>query len=345
MTVSDLHRAGASSRRSALSPAPTAAVLAAAGFALCVGLRIGGPRVTDYVDDLGTFAAAAAATVACVIAALRSDPRLRRFWAVLAAALAAWTFGEGVWAVYDLVLARQAPVPSLADVGYLGGVPLVAAALLSHPGQHGSIRERARRPLDGAIAATALLFLSWTFVLGPVWHSSDLSAAAGVVSVAYPFGDVVVVWLLLSTLRNLAGRVPSALWAVLFGLLSMTLCDSLYTYFTVTRGYTTGNIIDVGWLVGYLAIALGACWYRSETIAERRPQVARVTAISAAAPYLPTFLALALIAVRTQLGSGVDSTSLLIAFGLTGLVLTREALVLLPSRPHPVAVAGKGGPR
>ena len=47
---------------------------------------------------------------------------------------------------------------------------------------------------DGLVVATALLFLSWTLVLGPLWRSADLSTWAGVVALAYPFGDVVIVF-------------------------------------------------------------------------------------------------------------------------------------------------------
>src|ERR1035438_5267768 len=55
-----------------------------------------------------------------------------RFWLLLGSALGAWTFAEVIWGVYDLVLNTAVPVPSLADVGYLGAIPLAAAALLCH---------------------------------------------------------------------------------------------------------------------------------------------------------------------------------------------------------------------
>lgn len=60
--------------------------------------------------------------------------------------------------MYDHVLREEVPVPSWADVGYL----------------------------------SSLLFLSWTFVLGPLWQSTDLTTAGGLVALGYPFGDVVV---------------------------------------------------------------------------------------------------------------------------------------------------------
>lgn len=173
---------------------PTARLLPAAGvalsltaiFAAWIGWRIGGPSTTLYVDDIATVGAALAASLLCLHAAGRQVGALRRSWWLLGAACASWTLGEVLWAIHDLVLRDTAPVPSWADLGYLGAIPLAVAALLSPPTMAGRAAHRSRDTLDGLLVATALLLVSWTLVLGPIWHSTDLTNLGGLVTMPTP---------------------------------------------------------------------------------------------------------------------------------------------------------------
>src|SRR5665811_1954812 len=171
------------------------------------------------------------------------------------AATAFWTFAEIVWGYYALVLDVEVPVPSWADVGYLSAIPLAVAALVVHPATRGSGTRKARWVFDGLVVATALLFLSWTLVLGPLWRSTDLSTWTGIVSLAYPFGDVVIVFFIVLAIRGMTGENRLSLWCLLAGLLAMALSDSTFTYLTEVAKYTSGSVIDTGWVVAYLGIA------------------------------------------------------------------------------------------
>ncbi len=308
------------------------ACAAIAIFSVWIGFGVGGPTVTKVVDDLSTLLAAAAAAVACQRASKRVSARHRRFWLLLGAASAAWAFAEGAWAVYDLILDVDVPVPSYADLGYLGAIPLAVAGLLCHPAHRHTAAARARAILDGSILATALLFLNWTFVLGPVWRENDMTTATGLVSVGYPFGDVVILFLLVRVLLRLDGAHRRAVGYVLLGLFAMAVSDSAYTYLTAVRGYTTGNLIDVGWLAAYAAIAVGACAARAETNTQpvyERHSLDAPSSASALVPFAPLFLALGVLTVRVQHGTAIDTASLLLAFALTGLVLVRQSIAVV----------------
>jgi len=308
--------------------APLYAAVAIAVFTVWVAFSIGGDAVTKAVDDLGTLAAATAAAVQCFRAGRRVDGRSRRFWLLLGAATSAWAFGEATWAGYDLVLNQPVPTPSYADLGYLGAIPLAIAALLCHPANRR--RGNVRAFLDGSILATALLFLSWTYALGPVWQQNDVTTSAGVVSVAYPFGDVVLVFLLTRVLVDLDQSLRRAIGLVFAGLLAMSLSDSAYTYLTAVREYTTGNLIDVGWLVAYLAIAAGAsCAVSIETAATHHRRRVPNDAVGLLAPFLPVLLSLGVVGIRAQDGTALDGASLLLAVALTSLVLIRQAIAAI----------------
>ena len=303
-------------------------MLATGLFAAWVGLGIGGSTAVRYVDDLGTVLAALAATLLCVRAGRQHDQPMRRFWWLLAGAAACWTFAEAVWAVYELVLHVDVPLPSWADLGYLAAIPLAVAALLMHPATWSHGGRRTRSLLDGLVLATALLFLSWTVVLGPLWRSTDLSTAGGVVTLAYPFGDVLMVFFVVLAVRGMRGGNRLSLWCLLSGLLAMALADSTYAYLTQVNSYGTGSLIDTGWVAAYLAIAVGAYCSDARHVVSRRDDPSPITLPSLVAPFLPVLLALTVAGVETKLGHRPGRVEWILALVLVLLVLARQALLL-----------------
>ena len=305
-------------------------MLATGLVAAWLGLGLGGAKTTLWVDDLATPLAALTACVLCFRAWARHEGRMRAFWALLGCATVCWTLAEVIWGVYALILVEQVPVPSWADVGYLAAIPLAVAALVVHPATAGSRTRRARSVFDGLVVATALLFLSWTLVLGPLWRSTDLSTWSGVVALAYPFGDVVIVFFIVLAIRGMTGGGRLSLWCLLAGLLVMALSDSTYTYLTEVATYTSksGNLIDAGWVAAYLGIALAALSSPTPTAEAPRPELARPSLHSLLSPLLPVLLALIVTALEIELGHRLDTTDVLIACALIALVLARQGLLL-----------------
>ena len=302
---------------------------ATALFAAWVGWGIGGEASVRYVDDLATVLAAFTATLLCVRAGTRQASELRRFWWLLAGACGAWTIAESIWAVYELILKDPVPVPSWADIGYLAGIPLAALALVCHPAMRGSGTQKARSVLDGLIVATALLFLSWTVVLGPLWQSTDLSTLGGFVALAYPFGDVVIIFFIVLAIREGTGDGRLALWCLFGGLLATALSDTAYSYLTGVKSYETGSLIDTGWFAGYLGIALGAfCSHARDSVAHGTG-LSLPSPASFLIPFLPVVGALSLASVQLQLGHRLDDVAWITAFGLIALVLARQGLLVL----------------
>jgi hypothetical protein len=319
-------------RRRAELPTIAGALSVTGIFALWLALHLGGDNAVRYFDDIVTALAALFGCVACLLAGRRQCGPERRFWVLLGLALGAWTFAEVTWAVYDLVLNVAVPVPSWADVGYLGAIPLAAAALLSHPGMRAKGSHKARATLDGLAIGTALLLLSWTFVLGPLWRHTDLSTAGGVVALAYPFGDMVILFLVLLSLRAVtaSGRKP-LLW-VLLGLFAMAVSDSTYAYLVEVGRYATGNLVDTGWVLGYLAMAVGASCDNGQAVVVAPAELAEDSLASLVTPYVPVLLALSVITVKLELHNKVDRLTWLAGFGLALLVVARQLLQLLDRR-------------
>lgn len=311
------------------------AVLATGLIEAWILTEVGGARTTLWVDDLGLAAAAAIACASCLRAAARQNGRMRLFWSLLGCAAASWTLAEVGWSVYELILRETVPSPSWADLGYLLAIPLAVAALVLHPAISGSGTRKARWLLDGMVVATALLFLSWTLVLGSVWHSANLGTAGGIVTLAYPFGDVVIVFFVVLTIRGMTGANRLSLWCLLAALLAMALTDSAFTYLSEVANYytaPTGNPIDAGWVAAYLGIALAAGRSRTLTAWAPKVEASRPSLASLVSPLLPVLLALSVAAVQIKLGHHLDDPAVAMAFGLIALVLARQGLLILELR-------------
>lgn len=311
--------------------AAVSAALAVAFVAGWIALDLGGNRATLWVDDLATPAAAALACVVCVRAAVRHHGRMRGFWALFGCATAFWAFAEIVWGVYALILDRPVPAPSWADAGYLLAIPLAMAALLVHPATVGRRARTARSLFDGLVIATAMLFISWTLVLGGLWHHTDLSTFAGLVAIAYPFGDVLICVLVVMTLRAMSGVDRRSLWMLLAALFAMALSDSVYTYLSDAGSYASGSphLIDAGWVAAYLGIAVAAA---TSTVGDiRRLAIARrgPSLVSLVAPLVPVLGALAVATVALKLGHRLDRPAWGMAVGLVGIVLVRQCVLVI----------------
>ena len=302
--------------------------LATSAFAVWVGLGIGGVRPTLWVDDGFTPIAALIASALCWRARTRHSGQMRLFWTLLGCATACWTIAEIIWGYYALIANVAVPVVSWADLGYLSAIPVAVAALVVHPATHGSGTRKARSVFDGLVVATALLFVSWTLVLGPLWRSSNPGTWAGIVGLAYPFGDVVIVFFIVLAIRGMTSGDRVSLWCLLAALLVMALSDSTYTYLTASSSYTSPGLIDTGWFVAYLGIGLAAFASRPSGEALRSPVHNRPSLASLIAPLVPVLIALAVVAVEHSLAHRLDRAAWLMAFALVALVLARQALIV-----------------
>lgn len=320
---------GRSRSRRRKARATAVVVIAIAAFAAWLKWRVGGATSVEDFDDLATAVAALTAALLCLRTGLTCLGGSRGFWLLMAAACGAWTAAEVVWAVYDIVLRTAVPVPSWADLGYLSAIPLVVAALVSHPALSMGRRHRGRAIFDGTVAATAVFFLSWTFVLGPLWRHTDLTSFGGIVAVAYPFGDIVMVFLVVLVIREMSHGDRFALGCVLAGLVAMAAADSTYTYLTEAGRYSVGQMVDVGWVVGYLGLALGAFCAGGEERTEpaRAPSASGVRSLVVA--FLPTLLAMAVLTTEVAAGRQLYRSDWFIAMALVVLCLARQVLILV----------------
>ena len=144
-------------------------------------------------------------------------------------------------------------------------------------------------------------------------------------------GDHAIFLIVLSVRSMTAtGRRP-LLW-VLVGLFAMAVSDSTYAYLVEVGRFSTGNLVDIGWVVGYLAIAVGASGDAGQTVRVPSELPTEASLASLVTPYVPVLLALSVITFELELHHHVDRFSWLTGLSRTLLVIARQALVLVDRR-------------
>jgi two-component system sensor histidine kinase/response regulator len=267
-TEQSLPLPGASLLRGALSKewrpftiASTLAAVASVAFLIWTAFRIGGDRPTIAVDDIGEAIASGLAAISLAVAARRSSGRLRTAWALLAVSALSWTIGEAVWSWYEVFQGVAVPFPSSADAGFLIAIPFAIAGVLAFTTAPHRMATRGEAVLAGTIVALSLMFVAWSLGLRSVYDQSQQPIPATLIGLAYPVGDIVVITVLIIALRRTTRAQLGRVLILIGGLASNAVADSAFTYLTANGSYhAIGSVLDIGWVIGYLLIALAPLW-------------------------------------------------------------------------------------
>jgi hypothetical protein len=170
-----------------------------------------------------------------------------------------WGVGQLIYTYYEQVLHLPDPLPSWADAGFLGVYPLLLGGIVLLSTQRLTVVSRSRIVLDGLMIMTALVTFSWYFILGPTLLQASSSALAKLVATAYPAGDLLLIACLLMLATRWQDpllRRAGVLLATALSIIVVT--DCLYLYRSLHNTYVTGGVMDVGWPLGYMLVAVAA---------------------------------------------------------------------------------------
>jgi signal transduction histidine kinase len=197
----------------------------------------------------------AASVIAIYTGSVRNLPRGERLpWQLFAFGLLGQVAGDAIFAVYEVSLNREPPSPSIADIFYLGGYPLLALGVLLVLRRLGGQTSRSAI-LDTVIIFCGVALIQWVFFIDPYNHVRFGTEFARLVAMAYPAMDVLLLVALAQLLVGPGGRTRSyrlllasvALWVV---------ADELYGL--NFNSYQGGDWIDALWLGSYVVWAAAA---------------------------------------------------------------------------------------
>jgi diguanylate cyclase (GGDEF)-like protein len=232
---------------------------------LGTGLLIAAPYsgfLSDWaqtvVADLGPVVLGLVAVLAALRVASRPEVEgsLQRAWRRLAIAFSCWWAGDVIWFVYEVVL-RQEPFPSLADVGYLAFYPCAAWALLSFPSV---ARRRSDWTKLGLDALTVLLCAAmgiWYLVVGPTVHNHPSQGLAMALNLAYPIGDLLVLFGVIVTLMRRSTTSDLSLRILVAGAGALVIADVAFAHLSLAGEYA-GGVPDAFWAAAWCLFFLAA---------------------------------------------------------------------------------------
>jgi hypothetical protein len=271
-------------------------------------------------------------------------------WLMFTLAMVVYTFAESAYVIQDLFLfPGNVPFPGTADALYLLQYPFFFAgfALLpgvSRRGQPGITR--AKVVLDSLLLMAAGTALSWYFFLAPAYVASMETAIAKAVNLAYPVGDLGLLFGLAVVLgrqgRSSTGRLP--LRVLIVAVILLIGADSWYAYENAYSSYASGYPPDAFWVACYVLFALaGLAQYvlarrvptdaPAEESANEGRRAARVTGgLRLFFPFVAAVLASAILVLRAitaPIGSHDPLTPFTVSFGLIAIVGARLGITVL----------------
>ncbi|WP_156391653.1 MULTISPECIES: bifunctional diguanylate cyclase/phosphodiesterase [unclassified Nocardioides] len=184
-----------------------------------------------------------------VVGTVVNRPRRRLPWWLATLGVAALMAGDTTYDLLTAVFGQLNPYPSAADGFYLAMYPLLAGGLL--------VLVRVIKPLgdrhaaiDASIVTVALGLLVWVYLVEPYTQDATLTWGQKAVSISYPLGDVLILAVLVRLLIGTERR-PYSLWLLGIGTVGLLASDTVYGLIQLNGSWTTGSLVDLGWMVFY----------------------------------------------------------------------------------------------
>ncbi|MDX9865097.1 MAG: ATP-binding protein [Anaerolineaceae bacterium] len=199
----------------------------------------------------------AAAAAVWVRRSLAADRALQRSWTWLAIGLAVWTLGDLLRTLLNAVqIAKDTQLVALEALYLLGSLPLWIG-LAVYPRKQRQTFGRLELLFDMGLTTTAGLTLVWISVLQPM--QTWLPAGSRPTALIYPLVDLAGLLLLLNLfLLAETGTLSAAFGWIFAGLAAYTVTDLVYATLLNTGAYQIGSPVDVGWVLGDMALFIGA---------------------------------------------------------------------------------------
>ncbi|MFF4083263.1 putative bifunctional diguanylate cyclase/phosphodiesterase [Streptomyces sp. NPDC001777] len=310
-----------------------------AGYAVGAALGWGSRQLSLFMGDFGLSAAALIAAVSCFLYARAVGSRFRPAWLLFSFSSLMAAGGNAVWGWYEVVLGREVPTPSVADVLFLCFAPPAIVGLLV----------LAKRPvtragwvclaLDAWLIGGSLLTLSWSLALAHTAHLVDAegtSVARAALSLAYPLLDIVLVSMVLALHFRRIGADRSAVNTAVAALAVTVLSDALFTSPLLRQNYHSGQLLDAGWFAGSLLLAY-APWGanraadnavppREEPQSASRPVAGSLAALT---PYLAAAVCTLGILYNVIEGRRVDRVVVLTGCAVVLALVVRQGIMLV----------------
>jgi diguanylate cyclase (GGDEF)-like protein len=303
-------------------------------------LLIHSPAARASFIDLSSVFFNLLATTALYLASRRSrliTKRLFQAWGLLALAQLSFTLGDALWALFELKLGIN-PFPSIADAFYLLFYPLFFTGILLFPTRRLVRLNYPKILLDASIVLVAATVGFWNLLLGPMAAGTAGQPLLNqAISLAYPVGDLVLIFSVLKLLFSQPEEDRLPLRFLATGAVVMILVDFVYVYQSLLNEYTSGNLLDLGWIISYLLMGMAGLWQamRAPEVAARKWQAPAESTVQpqsasglAYLPYIWIPIACTILILEFTRQITFNLITMIGAVIVIGLVFVRQVLML-----------------
>jgi diguanylate cyclase (GGDEF)-like protein len=311
----------------------TAALVALAlAFVAWQIFRWGGPDHETLISDVAFLPVSITGAVLAWRASrlVSLDPRSRRAWRIVGAAFFFYWIGDVVWTVEENL--GNAPYPSAADAAYLAFYGILLWGVLTFPTAPKTKADRTKLWLDTGTVVIGAYMILWYFALGPTARDSGSTLLESFVSLAYPIGDLVLVFAITRILLSQPSRgLGRSLGILASGLILFVIADVAFAHLSFTDSYAGGDWPDSLWMVAQVLMALSAqykYWHSTRKVTLGVVESVRIRTFSPL-PYVAVFGSFGLLAVVAWHEAAYPLGGLMLgALGITMLVVSRQITAL-----------------
>jgi signal transduction histidine kinase len=197
-----------------------------------------------------------AAAVAVLAGVWLHRPNNKRPWLLFAGGLLLWSAGDAYWNSYQWFLGKTLPFPSPADGLYIAAYPVLALGVLTL--MRGWGRAQLRDMLDGAIVSVSATVVIWMLLMGPLARQSGQSGLGTATSLGTTAGDILMLAAITQLIMSRRRASNLALRAIGASIALTLASDCVYAYLNLSSSYSTGMLVDAGWLLGYTLFGAAA---------------------------------------------------------------------------------------
>ncbi|MHB1340526.1 MAG: hypothetical protein ACYC77_05765 [Coriobacteriia bacterium] len=230
---------------------------------------IGGEAVTTAISDFGGVIIVGMAAIITIRTALAFGPgeALRRQWLFVGLGIALYVMGDLLWTYIEVIQQADVPYPGLPDVFYVSLYAFLGYGLVSAAWAYRGLVDVKRPLVMSAIvslgAAAALYFV----LLKDIFADPEVLMLEKVLDVYYPLADTLLLLgpalFIVFVVSQLGRGALGTPWRfVVAGAAVLAVADTLYQWLEWQELYQSGHIVDLGWMLGYVFIAVGASTMR-----------------------------------------------------------------------------------
>ena len=164
-----------------------------------------------------------------------------------------WFLAETVWTVYELVYDKN-PFPSVADVFYISGYPLMLGFLMYY-------LKPVRKAITKKMLISAIL-ISASIAIPSIYMAyspePDITLFENVLATSYPILDsIIFIPAIIGIALFFRGEVNFTWSLICIGILCFAVGDIGFQYATFTNTYYTGHPVDIILMWSYILFSFG----------------------------------------------------------------------------------------